>query len=227
MATPNDTEYNQVIRVTKDTHLAPSHVLVLATDPVHITTFCRTMTLAQGRILYEVWDYDNLYHHRCLGYILPAEVHDSGPGPQSDRREDWKVYDSVTIRRREDAWAAVHRQFPSIPSFGARRLVETLMRARISASNGFSVEKAVVDYALEHWTNYKLRLESLGGEWYERKRAEERARSAVAERMKKVLESWMAPDVEWERLDEFFVRHGLLEAALVVPKTYGYGRQFT
>lgn len=227
MATPNDAEYNQVIRVTKDTHLAPSHVLVLATDPVHITTFCRTMTLAQGRILYEVWDYDNLYHHRCLGYILPAEVYASGPGPQSDRREDWRVYDPVTIRRREGAWAAIFRLFPRIPTFGARRLVETLMRARIFGSNGFAIEKAVVEYALEHWTSYKLRLESLGGEWYERKRAEEKARSVVAQRTKEVLESWMAPDVGWERVDEFFARHELLEAAPLVFKTYGYGRQFT
>lgn len=63
-----DNEYGTVIRVDNYTQAPPTHEILSASSPSHVLQFCRTMTLAQGRVLYEVWD-DN--HTQGLHWLTP------------------------------------------------------------------------------------------------------------------------------------------------------------
>jgi hypothetical protein len=48
-------EYGTVMRIDDSTQrllASASHELILDTEPLHVRQYCRTMTLAQGRILY-------------------------------------------------------------------------------------------------------------------------------------------------------------------------------
>ena len=52
-----------------------THQLILdSSEPLHVLQYCRTMTLAQGRILYQLWDEWELWPPQHRGYIVPRSV---------------------------------------------------------------------------------------------------------------------------------------------------------
>lgn len=112
-------EYGTVIRIDNRTLPLPpaTHQLVLHTEPLHIQQFCRTMTLAQGRILYEIWDTTERWHPRSQGYFVPSHlVAEARKISCRDRREDWKSLHPLKLRRYEEAWDAVVKTWPGIRS---------------------------------------------------------------------------------------------------------------
>lgn len=209
-------EYGTVVRVDNRTLPPATHELVLNTEPLHILQFCRTMTLAQGRILYEVLDMNERWHPRSLGYFVPSQlVAEARKISCRDRKEDWKELHPVKLRRYEEAWDAVVKAWPGIPIFGARRVVEHLMVTGFGCGK-FDVEEAVVRYAMRNWTSYSVRLEASGvskRDTLSYRKMEAQVEEQVAARLREVLEKWMRPDLALSQIESFFERHGLLQAA--------------
>lgn len=124
--------------------------------------------------------------------------------------------------RYEEAWQAVVRDWPGLPIYGARRVVERLVRLRLGASRADN-EEVVGRYALRHWSAYRARLEAKGKDGVddgsvEFRRVEEEVRSGVAERVMGVLRGWMRPEVSLAQADEMYERLGLKK---VKRKEYG------
>ena len=200
---PRD-EYNNLISINhRDCPpISWTHELILDSEPLHVRQYCRTMTLAQGRILYQLWDDYEPWHPRHCGYIVPNFIAtEARMISTKDRREDWKGLHPMKIRRYEDAWDAVVKAWPGIPIFGARRVVEELANMRIGGGK-YDVEivdKAVVRYARRYWTSYKAKLDSKGvnernmaSNWKVVKEIEEQ----VAWKLREVLGRWTRPGVK-------------------------------
>ena len=160
-----DREYNTVIRVTANRPIH-NYTLILNTEPLHVRQYCRTLTLAEGRILYELWEDDACLDRdpRVLGQFVPSHLAEEARNLSTlPRSEEWKGKPSIVIRRYEEAWECVVNAWPGIPVFGARRVVERLTRLRVSVGRQ-NVEEAVARYALRCWSAYKTRLEAKGKE---------------------------------------------------------------
>jgi hypothetical protein len=104
--TPPD--HGTVIRITSHKPLQ-NYTLIRASEPLHVRQYCRTLTPAQGRILYEVWteDEERHWHPRCVGYVVPSHLTSEGlkEAPVLRRgAEEWKGLPSVVVRRYEEAW---------------------------------------------------------------------------------------------------------------------------
>ena len=130
------------------------------------------------------------------------------------RAEEWKGKAPVVVRRYEEAWQAVVGSWPGILVFGAKMVVERLVRLRVQVGRG-SVEEAVARYALRCWSGYEARLEARGKEGVDDgsfafRRVEEEVRGEVAGRVMEVLRGWMGVGGEGKRAEEMFVRLGLV-----------------
>jgi hypothetical protein len=217
MTTPTPTaEYSKVFRITT---LKPLHnyTLIPTTEPLHVVQYCRILTLAQGRILYELWnDHQRHWDPRCVGYVVPSHLAEEGRKLSTlPRSEEWKGKASIVVRRYEEAWDAVAGAWPGIPLFGARRVVERLIRLRVQVGRE-SVDEAVARYALRHWSAYKARLEAKGDEGVDDgsiafRKVEEKVRNEVAGRVMEVLRGWMGGDVRAAKAEELFERLGLVK----------------
>lgn len=180
------------------------------------------MTLAQGRVLYEVWDdnYSQGLHWltpHLLSYLVPSHIlAEARELSCRDVREDWKVRQPCVRGRYEAAWEVVVKHWPEMPIFAARRVVERVMRLG-SGWGREQVEEAVVRFGLRNWTSYWVRLGG-GGD-------EEEVKRVVAERLRGVLRSWMRVDVGEGEARRLFEKHGLLEDEVQV--SYGRSTWFT
>lgn len=171
------------------------------------------MTLAQGHILYELWDSSGepWQAPKVAGYIVLARIlHEARRVSVRSREEDWKGLPFVQRRRYEEAWEAVVKNWPGIPVFGARKVVERLVRLR-AGSGKFEVDGAVVRYAMRNWTGYWVRLEAKRGDGKRDFEREMEVEQAVAGRLREVLEKWMRPEVSFSCVREVFEEHGLVQ----------------
>lgn len=107
----------------------------------------------------------------------------------------------------------MEREWPRIPVFGAKKVVERCVRARTCGR--LEVEGVVVRYALRHWTGYLGRLQRSGVREEEDAvgfgRVEEGAREEVKGRLREVLEGWMGSEMRSEEVRGVFERCGLVE----------------
>ena len=209
-------EYGAVIRVDNRTQLllaSATHELIPDTEPLHVRQYCRTMTLAQGRILYQLVDDLESWHPRHCGYMVPTYiVAEARKISCRDRAEDWKGLDPGKIRRYEEAWDAVVKAWPGIPIYGARRVVERLVSMRLGCGK-YDVDEVVVRYAMRNWTSYWVRLEASGVSRHDTAsylEATAEVEEQVAGRVREMLERWTTPDVALPL--DFFEHHGLLQA---------------
>lgn len=165
------------------------------------------MTLAQGRVLYDVWERRG-WHEKRLGYLVPSHLtSEARKISGGENSGDWRGLPAVQARRYESAWEAVVRGWPRMPGFGVGRVVERLVR--LGLGNGkLAVEEAVVRYARRNWTSYWLRM---GAGGFNDGGVEEQVCEAVAERLRVVLRSWMAVDVSSSYVGGVFERHGVVE----------------
>lgn len=196
-------EYGTVIRLEGLHHSPPSHDFVGETEPLHVRQFCRTMTLAQGRVLYDVWERSS-WRERRLGYLVPSHL--AIEARKISGSEHWKNLPPLDSSRFECAWEAVVAAWPRMPVFGVGRVVERLVRLGLGGRR-LVVEEAVVRYARRNWTSYWLRI---GTGSVADEDTEERTCEAVAERLRQVLRAWMAADAEPLYVQSVFERHGLV-----------------
>jgi hypothetical protein len=209
---PPPDEYNSIIRL--DNRYIPripwTHELILDSEPLHIRQYCRTMTLAQGRVLYQLWDDGQPWNTtRHCGYVVPKSVvHEARAVSVNDRSEDWKGLLPAKIRQCEEAWENVVRAWPRIPVFAARRVVDEMINGGVGK---YGVGEAVKSYAKRYWTSYRARLEARGvsersASWKVVKEIEEQ----VAGKLREVLSRWTRPGVALGL--DFLERHELLDA---------------
>ena len=214
MAYIQDNEYGTVLRVSEFTRAPPTHERISATSPPHIVQYCRTMTLAQGRVLYEVWDQNYtqglvwLTAH-VLAYMVPRHIAiEARQLSCRDRNEDWKNLPLLIKGRYEAAWEVVVRDFPGMPIFAARKVVEESMRSGMGWEKE-GLEAVVVGYGLRNWTSYLVRLGERSG-----LSAEREVKGVVAGRLREVLRTWMRAAVGDRESEGLFERQGLLESAV-------------
>lgn len=195
----NPPEYGTVLRLDRRAEsisLDHDFIQIGGTKP-QLLQFSRSLTLAQGRILYEIWD-SRIEQH--VGYGVPSRVlSEVRSADRMDIDGEWKHAPPLRRRRLLNAKHMVVQLFPRMPWLGIVRVVERMVRLRVDVTRD-SVEDAVVRYALHQWTNYFLRLESCGvaedDGYVVISSADEHARAAVTERLKSVLLSWMHPMAE-------------------------------
>jgi hypothetical protein len=210
-------EYGTVVRI--DDRFTPTpvtHQLILNDlEPLHIQQFCRTMTLAQGHILYELWERSEPWHERRRGLFVPIGVLVEARKLSTRPREaDWSGLHFTKVRKYEEAWKAVEMRWPGIPVFGARKVVESLVSTG-SRSGRFEVDQKVMDYAMKEWTSYWRKLELRGV--YKRSdrwafmQVEEEVKQDVAERLRQVLQTWIRPEASLSQIEGVFEEHGLLQ----------------
>ncbi|GAB7322507.1 hypothetical protein MBLNU13_g03437t1 [Cladosporium sp. NU13] len=215
MAAARELEYDSPIRVnSRNMPLIPyTHELILDTERLHIRQYCRTMTLAQGRILYQLWDEWEIWNPRHRGYIVPkCIVAEARRISVHDRRDDWKGLHPTKVRRYEEAWDAVVKAWPGIPIFGARRVAEELVSMKLG-SGRYNVDMAVKMYAMKYWTSYQVRLEGKGVSRLDMvayRKAEEEVERHVAGKLKAVLGRWTRIGVALPL--DFFEHHKLVDA---------------
>lgn len=171
------------------------------------------MTLAQGQILYELWDESNepWESAKVAGYIVPARIlHEARRVSVRSKEEDWKGLHFVLRRRYEEAWDAVVKTWPGIPVFWAGKVFERLVRMK-AGSGKFEVDQAVVRYAMRNWMGYWVRMDAKRGDGRREFEREMEVEQAVAGRLKEVLEKWMRPEVSFSCVREVFEEHGLVQ----------------
>lgn len=204
---PPPAEYDTVIRLDNAYPSPPSHDLVADTEPLHVRQFCRIMTLAQGRVLYDVWERIG-WQERRVGYLVPSHVvFEARKISGREVAQHWRDLPPVKARQYESAWKAVVGSWPRMQVFGVRRVVERLVRLGLG-DRLLVVEDAVVRYARRNWTSYWLRMSAGRGNEFG---LEERVCEAVAERLRGVLMDWMEADVSLQHVQSVFERHGLAE----------------
>lgn len=136
MATPPAAnEYGTVFRIHTNRPIH-SYTIVLNTKPLHVRQYCRTLTLAQGRILYELWEeYDDprlQWHPKCIGYFVPSHLAEEARTLSTlPRSEEYTGKPAIIVRRYKEAWDVAVRYWPNIPVFGAKRVMERLVRLRV------------------------------------------------------------------------------------------------
>lgn len=212
---PPADEYGTVFRIHTNRPIY-NYTLVLNTKPLHVRQYCRTLTLAQGRILYELWEEDDdprlQRDPKCISYLVPSHLAEEARTLSTlPRSAEYAGKPAIIVRRYEEAWDVVVRYWPNIPVYGAKRVVERLVRLRVQVGRE-SVEEGVARYALRCWSGYKARLEAKWREGVDDgsvayKRVEEGVRQECKGRVVEVLRGWMGEEA---RREEVFVRLGLV-----------------
>lgn len=157
--------------------------------------------------------------------MVPSHLAEEGRKLSTlSRFEEWKGKPAIVVRRYEEAWRAVVKAWPGVPVFGARRVVERLVRLRVQPGRG-AVEQAVARYALRCWSVYKVKLEARGvmmmgdgdeggggggGGSLAFRRVDDEVKRDVEGRVMGVLRGWMGEGVGTREAEEVFVRLGLM-----------------
>ncbi|KAK4504557.1 hypothetical protein PRZ48_005473 [Zasmidium cellare] len=216
-------EYHDVIRVDSDTMTPRTGYKFFAADgnPLSSLLYAREMTLARGRILYEVWD---SWRETFTGYIVPSLVysealafHDGPTAAWSRFRPDRRLIYHQTYR-------LITERFPRIHLMTARAVTEIGLFEydRLRVPPWVFIEPIVVEQVKSGWTSYDFRLSELH-------QTPPEAFKSVKKRMRDVLESWLPAATPWNTLIDFWERHDLLdedeigkEKELVRMHPYGY-----
>lgn len=206
MVANNGFEYGQVLRIAHTTEAPAGHCYLSdQADPI-LVQYCRDATLAQDRLLYDVW---NFYESRHLGYLVPVSVFQTAD-KSITYADDWAKYPKDKQIKLRDAHCALTRIFPKLPALSAKRLAEMVVYERRSMAKK-NIEKMVVDHARHEYTDNDLRLE---GGAYDRKLGRmsiAEAHHVIAPRMREVLKSWLPEDIAGGDLGSFYRRYDLFE----------------
>ncbi|KAI7551276.1 hypothetical protein KC331_g2648 [Hortaea werneckii] len=187
MALPyDDTEYTQVIRLKantdSETFKAPGYVFVASTRPVAERQYVREMTLARGRLLYEVWDHWN----ECIfGYICPEQVNaEARRHLLASAPNLWPEESAQTQQRLQRMYDQVKHNYPRAPHVALKGAAETLyLQLYGRAATRIDVERA----------------------------NEEEVKKMVKPRMREVLWSWVEQWTRANEVVALWERDGLLD----------------
>ncbi|OQO14261.1 hypothetical protein B0A48_01137 [Cryoendolithus antarcticus] len=220
-----DQEYNNILTLTTQTLLPPAHsfIPIWLYDTVNL---CHQLTLAQGRILYNVYDsYERSDH---VGIVIPSHIlGEVETLTKQSLTEQWRHRSAIDRENLDRSHSLVLEHFPRMPGIGAQKVAMRLALAGRSPSTS-AVEEAVVQYALLYWTSYRLRLEQ--AQATETWRAIQDAREAVQSSLRAILTSWLPLEMTGREQLAFCRVHDLLEreeAAILrgVELTYLGGKE--
>nr|OQO30633.1 hypothetical protein B0A51_01519 [Rachicladosporium sp. CCFEE 5018] len=201
-----DQEYNDTLTLTTQTLLPPAHSFV----PVHAydtVNLCHQLTLAQGRILYNVYDVYERSDH--VGIVVPTHIMAEVEAlTKQSLSEQWRHRSAGDRENLERAYRLVLKLFPRMPVIGAQKVAISPALAGRSPSSS-AAEQAAVHYALLHWTSYRLRLDQ--AQVIESWRAIQDAREAVGPRLRAILTSWLPLEMTGREQLAFCRVHNLLE----------------
>ncbi|RMY49628.1 hypothetical protein D0865_07374 [Hortaea werneckii] len=202
MALPyDDTEYAHVIRLNAnadfETFKAPGYVFVASTRPVAERQYVRDMTLARGRLLYEVWD---LWNECISGYICPEQVNaEARRHLLASAPNLWPEESAQTRQGLQRTYDQVKHHYPRAPHVALKGAAETLyLQLYGRAATRIDVERAY------YWTSFEFRVRNM-------RQNKEEVIKMVKPRMREVLWSWVE---QWTRANEvvaLWERDGLLD----------------
>ncbi|KAI5367306.1 hypothetical protein Slin15195_G024330 [Septoria linicola] len=210
MSADNSDDSGHVIRVSDQIRVPGGHGALSIQEPFAITQYAREMTLARGRILYEVVD-----HRAILGYVLPSDIISEATlyGRRGgDVHQAWATLSYHERGAHYHAHRKILDQFPSINPIASRIIAERLITHGTYVINA-NIEKAVVDHAGHMWTSYRFRIEQ--------GHSKESAIKAIKPRLREVLNKWLGPDVNYERVIDLWRKWDLLDAPPPVKDFWG------
>lgn len=203
----DDTEYTQVIRLNAnadfETLQATGYVFVANTRPVAERQYVREMTLARGRLLYEVWD---RWDERIFGYVCPEQVNaEARRHLLASAPNLWPEESLQTRQGLQRMYEQVKHHYPRAPHVALKGAAETLyLQLYGRAATRIDVERAVCRYVKYYWTSFEFRVRNM-------RQNEEEVKKMVKPRMREVLWSWVE---QWTRANEvvaLWERDGLLD----------------
>lgn len=190
-----------VVRVDHRVQLPAGLKFISMQEPVAVIQYARDMTLARGRIIYEVFNQER----RLTGYAVPSHIHleaNQNCRKGNDPRLVWADLPALVRTAHWDAHRKVLDQFSNIDATAARLIAERLISHNTQVTNS-NIEKAVVDYVAHMWTSYSFRLEQ--GD------STQAVVKAINPRMREVLGNWLGPDARAERIGDLWRRWDLLD----------------
>ena len=222
-------EYSSIVRLENDVKTPPGHTFISSSLSPTVQQLSRDLTLARGRILYEVWD---SWNHTIDGYLVPSSIASIAMQCKDGvRTEAWEGLPSHQQNAIRQIHTTILRHFPRIPAASAIRVAEKAQREKSSVRKS-TIEERVVQHARHEWTSYDLKLESshrlnqppsawsgietiqvrrrLYQEHYTAKKAETPA--SAKPRMREVLRSWLPEDISSTELALFWRKHDLFDA---------------
>ncbi|KAK5122955.1 hypothetical protein LTR85_003520 [Meristemomyces frigidus] len=208
MASANLSEYGELIRVTpsQDYEIMryDGYTFVSEQKPLAARQYCREMTLARGRILYEVWDQ---WTEQVLGYIVPEKISNEAKAyTPGSALSPWPEEPTPVRSLLQHAYDRVTISFERIPHIAAKSIAEaihhTLRRRPLTKR---AIEDSVVEHVRHRWTSYEFRIMNM-------KQKETEVLEMINPRMRDVLQSWLPQYVSGEALVELWSKHMLLDA---------------
>nr|OQO21741.1 hypothetical protein B0A51_09093 [Rachicladosporium sp. CCFEE 5018] len=182
-----DQEYNNILTLTTQTLLPPAHSF--------------------GRVLYNVYDVYERSNH--VGIVVPSHIlMEAEVLTKQSLSEQWRLRNAGDRENLDRANSLVLKFLPRMPEIGAQKVAMSLALAGRGPSKS-AMEEEAVQYALSHWTSYRLRLEQAPAT--ETWRAKQDAREAVRPRLRAILTSWLPLEMTGREQLAFCRVHNLLE----------------
>ena len=214
-----------VVRVPRDVQCPADHTFLSSKEPLPIVQYARDMTLARGRILYEVTDahyvssrgvlFMNQGRHRVIGYVIPRPILFEAieRGRKSGSLDVAYAYMSKQERVTFfGIYRRVLEKFPRIDENAVRIIAERLAGHGTQVTNS-NIESAVIDHVSYMWTPYLFRIEQ--------GQSKESAKEAIKPRSRDVLTRWISRDVSLKQIHDFWRRWDLVDAPRLIG---GYAR---
>ncbi|PPJ49856.1 hypothetical protein CBER1_05012 [Cercospora berteroae] len=200
-----------VVRVTSRVQLPTGLKFIGVEEPVAILQYARDMSLARGRIVYEIFGQER----KLTGYVVPSDIHTEAVRncrKGNDARIAWAGLSETLRTAHWDVRRKILDQFPNIDATAARLISERLISHKTHI-NKPNIEKAVVDHVIHMWTAFSFRLEQ--GE------SKESAIKTINPRTREVLTKWMGPDARAEKIGDFWKRWDLLDTPVPTQNVWG------
>ncbi|KAK4540075.1 hypothetical protein LTR36_009816 [Oleoguttula mirabilis] len=211
MASADFSEYDEVIRVnpSQDYEILKrdGYAFISEQKPLAARQYCRDMTLARGRILYQVWDQ---WTAQTLGYIVPEEILSEAKAYRpGSALNPWPEEPAHTRNLLQHVYERLTIQFERIPHTAAKSVAEEIHHAlRRRPMTKRAIEDAVVEHVRLRWTSYEFRVKNMVPSLQRECEVVE----MIKPRMREVLRSWLPQYISGEALVELWERHGLLDA---------------
>nr|POE68818.1 hypothetical protein CFP56_66832 [Quercus suber] len=162
---PEDPEYSICLRkwfTNDDEETTPGYAYLTANEPLSKLTYCREMTMAQGRLLYEVADRDT---DVVIGFLVLQAVldeyiaHDPAKGISVWRQI---AYDERAVLCH--TYGTIIRRFPGFRTHpvAAKMMAEEYCRQTSEMITAHGTEMLAVRYVRDHFTSYQFRCSIFG-----------------------------------------------------------------
>lgn len=205
-----------VVRVPRDVQCPTDHTFLSSREPLPIVQYARDMTLARGRILYEVTDAHYISsrgvfsmdqgRHVVIGYVIPRPILFEAI-ERGRRSGSLSVAYAYMSKQERITFFGIYRKvmekFPRIDETAVRMIAERLASHGTPITNS-NIESAVVDHVSYMWTSYQFRIEQ--------GQSKGSAKEAIKPRSRDVLTRWLSRGVSFEQFHDLWRRWDLVDA---------------